>query len=94
MPAIEKTLQNDKAYIPRDWRDIDGDKSDTVDLPGTCIGIAIETAAAVKVEFSGGNIRTIPAVIWTSKGLFIEGHFTRVWSTGTGVHGEIWGAFV
>jgi len=94
MPGIEKTFRQG-TQIPLEWRDLSTLKSDTVDLVGTCVCIVIETAADVKVSMPGalGGV-VIPSALWTSRALFFEGKFTRVWSTGTGTTGAIMGGFV
>ena len=50
-----------------------------------CIGLYVQTAGDVAVQFSGGPTRIVPV----PDGFFLPGHVTRVLATGTGSVGPV-----
>ncbi len=64
--------------IPSEWVPVTA--GDDADNTGTfCIGLYIQHAGTVAVQFSGGATRTIPV----PAGFLLPGHVTRVLATGT-----------
>lgn len=70
--------------IPSEWGPVTAE--DDNDNTGTfCIGLYIQHAGEVAVQFSGGATRTIPV----PAGFLLPGHVTRVLATGTGSVGSV-----
>ena len=70
--------------IPSEWLPVTaGDDADNTGE--VCIGLYIQTAGDVAVQFSGGPTRIVPV----PDGFFLPGHVTRVLATGTGSVGSV-----